>query len=350
MSNTAISHKSPSTLKGVSHSTVKNRDTTKSETKNKELKNNLLSQSSSRPTEAQQRSAKQYAKMRNSSTATKPENVMHTRQIASATERRNINAAANYPVRTIDTRNARIYYPEGAKDAPIIGFGGGTGGSPANYTQLFEKLASEGYIVAGARASWAGSGDEMVDAVNDVQAFARDPSHPLFDIASKHPDGTLDQLVFMGHSQGGAGAGMAAGKDARADLMVGLMPYFSLPMGGSAGMNTMERVSIPSYHLIGERDGLSTPTSIKNAISRSPGDARHETLNVGHRAPVNGYSPEVVAGPVTNFLAENLNGMSNDSPSPFVPNTPNGEPPRNDNTPENRPPRSLWNLLRWWRW
>src|SRR5690606_7050327 len=49
---------------------------------------------------------------------------------------------------------------------PIILWGNGTGGSPSTYGRLLEHWASHGFVVAAARTSNAGTGEEMISCLN----------------------------------------------------------------------------------------------------------------------------------------------------------------------------------------
>lgn len=71
----------------------------------------------------------------------------------------------------------------------MILWGNGTGASPSTYGSLLRHFASHGFIVAAANTSNAGSGDEMLDGLDNLtdfndQAFSR--FHEMVDL--EHPD------------------------------------------------------------------------------------------------------------------------------------------------------------------
>ncbi|MCI2286196.1 hypothetical protein L3081_25655 [Colwellia sp. MSW7] len=91
---------------------------------------------------------------------------------------------------------------------PIIIWGNGTGASPGTYGSLLNHWASHGFVVAAARTSNAGSGDQMIDCLDYlVQQNGRSSGT----YAGKL---NLNKVGSTGHSQGGGGSIMA-GRDGR---------------------------------------------------------------------------------------------------------------------------------------
>src|SRR5204863_9153348 len=86
---------------------------------------------------------------------------------------------------------------------PVVVWGNGTFNTPANYTNLFNHIASHGFIVAAADTANSGSGKEMIACLDYVTAQSTTPGTPF----EGHVD--LGRVAASGYSQGGAGVLMA---------------------------------------------------------------------------------------------------------------------------------------------
>ncbi|MBL7495731.1 alpha/beta hydrolase [Frankia sp. CNm7] len=104
--------------------------------------------------------------------------------------------------------------------SPIVTWGDGTGGTPAQYSALLDHLASYGFTVIAPAQRNTGGGDEMAAAVRYLTAQAG--------VAGSVFYGRLDgdRVAAAGHSQGAGGAIRAATAN---PALIDTVVTFSLP-------------------------------------------------------------------------------------------------------------------------
>jgi hypothetical protein len=116
-----------------------------------------------------------------------------------------------------------IFRPSTIPDrAPIVLWGNGTGQMPDTYGPILKTLASNGFVVAAANTTQAGSGADMLgclDWLTTQNAEAGGPYSGKLD---------LNKVGASGHSQGGGGA-MMAGRDPRVKTTAPIMPATQSP-------------------------------------------------------------------------------------------------------------------------
>ncbi len=146
-----------------------------------------------------------------------------------------------------------IYRPrtlgEEGRRHPIILWGNGTGGTPGTYGDLLDHWASHGFVVAAARTSDAGSGEEMIDCLDYlVQQNGR---------SSGTYAGRLDvnRVGSSGHSQGGGGSIMA-GRDSRITATAPFQPYV---LGLGHVSSSQGQQNGPMFLMTGSSDTLAGP-------------------------------------------------------------------------------------------
>ncbi|PKM05044.1 MAG: alpha/beta hydrolase [Gammaproteobacteria bacterium HGW-Gammaproteobacteria-6] len=147
-----------------------------------------------------------------------------------------------------------IYRPrtlgEAGRRHPIILWGNGTGTGPSSYSGLLNHWASHGFVVAAARTSNAGSGNDMIDCLNYlVQQNGR---------ASGTYAGklNLNRVGTSGHSQGGGGSIMA-GRDNRVSATGPIQPY-TIGLGHRSSSQSQQNG--PMFLMTGGSDTIASPT------------------------------------------------------------------------------------------
>ena len=147
-----------------------------------------------------------------------------------------------------------VYRPrtlgENGLQHPIILWGNGTGASPSTYSALLEHWASHGFVVAAARTSNAGTGEEMLSCL-DYLVNANGLSVGTF-------AGKLDvnRVATAGHSQGGGGTIMAA-QDSRITASAPFQPY-TLGLGHSSSSQSNQNG--PMFLMSGGGDTIAIPS------------------------------------------------------------------------------------------
>ncbi|MEQ1506934.1 MAG: alpha/beta hydrolase [Myxococcota bacterium] len=136
---------------------------------------------------------------------------------------------------------------------PVIGWGNGTATSPPIYAGLLSHLASHGFVVAAADTPNAGDGTEILACIDAVLALGDDPSS---DYAGAI-DG--DRIGVSGHSQGGAGALMAAA-DPAVTCSAPVEPYITyIPLGGDFDRDVIGLQHAPMFLVSGGDDTIAIP-------------------------------------------------------------------------------------------
>ena len=147
-----------------------------------------------------------------------------------------------------------VYRPrtlgENGLQHPIILWGNGTGSSPSTYGSLLEHWASHGFVVAAARTSNAGTGEEMIDCL-DYLVEQNGRSTGTF-------SGKLNvnRVATAGHSQGGGGSIMA-GQDSRVTATAPFQPY---TIGLGHRSSSQSNQSGPMFLMTGGGDTIASPT------------------------------------------------------------------------------------------
>jgi len=149
--------------------------------------------------------------------------------------------------------NCTIYRPrtlgESGRRHPIILWGNGTGSSPSTYSALLTHWASHGFVVAAARTSNAGSGEEMIDCLDYlVQENGRSSGT----YAGKL---NVNRVGTAGHSQGGGGSIMA-GRDGRITVSAPFQPY-TIGLGHRSSSQSQQ--SGPMFLMTGSSDTIASP-------------------------------------------------------------------------------------------
>lgn len=127
---------------------------------------------------------------------------------------------------------------------PVIIWGNGTGATLAIASSGLHHLASWGFVVSAAHTPNSGSGNEMLDcldqAANASFASALD----------------LSKVGATGHSQGGGGA-IAAGRDSRITATAPIQPYTLPLLGHQSSWNSQQNG--PMLLLGGSADIIAVP-------------------------------------------------------------------------------------------
>ncbi|MFN3581425.1 MAG: alpha/beta hydrolase family protein [Pseudomonas sp.] len=167
------------------------------------------------------------------------------------------NFAASGPFSTSNANegpSCTIYRPRtlGANGVkhPIIIWGNGTGGSPTTYRGLLNHWASHGFVVAAARTSDAGSGQEMIACLDYlVEQNGRATGTYAGQL-------NVNRVGASGHSQGGGGTIMA-GRDSRITVTAPFQPYV-LGLGHVSSSQSQQHG--PMFLMTGSSDTLAGPT------------------------------------------------------------------------------------------
>lgn len=147
-----------------------------------------------------------------------------------------------------------IYRPrtlgEAGRRHPIILWGNGTGTGPSTYSGLLNHWASHGFVVAAARTSNAGSGNDMIDCLNYlVQQNGRASGTYAGNL-------NLNRVGTSGHSQGGGGSIMA-GRDSRVSVTGPIQPY-TIGLGHRSSSQSQQNG--PMFLMTGGSDTIASPT------------------------------------------------------------------------------------------
>ncbi|MCC5812170.1 MAG: hypothetical protein JJU06_17570 [Ectothiorhodospiraceae bacterium] len=149
--------------------------------------------------------------------------------------------------------SCRVYRPEdlgaGSLQHPIIIWGNGTGATPTTYRGLLEHWASHGFVVAAARTSNAGSGEQMIGCLDWLESQNASSSGTYA--------GNLDmnRIGASGHSQGGGGSIMA-GRDSRITATAPMQPYI---LGLGHETSSQRQQHGPMFLMSGSRDTIAGP-------------------------------------------------------------------------------------------
>jgi dienelactone hydrolase len=186
-----------------------------------------------------------------------------------------------------------IYYPRDlGRDGllhPVVIWGNGTWVRPEHYEPLLQHLAKQGFIVAAAYTSNAGSGREMLAGLDKLTRLNQDEESPFY----RHVD--VGTVASMGHSQGGGGA-LQAGHDQRVDTVVALEPF----LGDAAGVHG------PAFFVAGERDTTIPPATVRQRFDASTDipAAYAEFAGADHITPM--LDAGAMRGPITAWLRWHL--------------------------------------------
>jgi pimeloyl-ACP methyl ester carboxylesterase len=170
-----------------------------------------------------------------------------------------------------------IYYPAvsagentttAVGEFPVIVFGHGFVMSWDAYTNVWEKLVPEGYIMVFPRTEGGMSPNhnefalDLRICVTRMQLEATTSTSPFYQKVSPYS-------AFMGHSMGGGASVLAASGQTNIETMVGLAPAETNPSAVTAAAG----VTVPSLIMSGTADGVTPPADhhipIFNAVSSS---------------------------------------------------------------------------------
>ncbi len=133
---------------------------------------------------------------------------------------------------------------------PVIVWGNGTTNTPSNYTALFNHFATQGFIVAAADTSNAGSGMEMLTCLKYILDQNTTSGSPY--------QGKIDtnHIASSGYSQGGAGC-LAAGEDPRFTTVLAVSPYVVISLGSyDPSMDAAKQIH-PMFMISGSADTVA---------------------------------------------------------------------------------------------
>jgi hypothetical protein len=172
---------------------------------------------------------------------------------------------------TADGTGCAVYHPtvmgQGGLKHPVIVWGNGTG-SPSEcsgdahvfgeYDYLFDQWASQGFIIAVANTASTGSGTDMLDCLDWVEAQNS--------VAGSIYEGVIDVDNYgaSGHSQGGASA-INVGEDPRIRATVPFMPY-TVNGGFSYDDTAPTKQHGPMFLGSGGMDTIATPSTNQQPI------------------------------------------------------------------------------------
>ena len=146
-----------------------------------------------------------------------------------------------------------VRYPSSIGDDglqhPIIIWGNGTGSSPTTYSSLLDHWASHGFVVAAAETSNAGTGEDMLDCLDELE-----DEHAGSGTFAGNLD--LDRVATSGHSQGGGGAIMA-GQDERIIATAPMQPY---QLGLGHDTDSQRNQNGPMFLMSGSSDSIAGTT------------------------------------------------------------------------------------------
>jgi hypothetical protein len=184
---------------------------------------------------------------------------------------------------------------------PVIVWGNGTLTTPSDYTALFNHFATQGFIVAAADTSNAGSGMEMLACLSYVLSQNTTAGSPL----EGHID--VNHIASSGYSQGGAGC-LAAGEDPRFTTVLAVSPYIVIALGNYDPSTYAAAQTHPLFMISGSADTVATPSTNQQPIFNSApvpifwathaGSTHFEVLNNGG----------AYAGPMTAWFRWKLMG------------------------------------------
>ncbi|MAB23775.1 alpha/beta hydrolase family protein [Pseudomonas neustonica] len=133
---------------------------------------------------------------------------------------------------------------------PIILWGNGTGASPSTYSGLLSHWASQGFVVAAANTSNAGTGEAMLDCLD----YLTTQNNRTTGTYANKLD--LNRVGTAGHSQGGGGTIMA-GRDSRISATAPFQPY---TIGLGHNSSSQSNQSGPMFLMSGSADTIASPT------------------------------------------------------------------------------------------
>ncbi len=178
--------------------------------------------------------------------------------------------------------SCRIYRPrtlgQDGLQHPIIIWGNGTGGSPTTYSGLLDHWASHGFVVAAARTSNAGSGQEMIACLDYlVQQNGRSTGTYSGNL-------NVNAVGSSGHSQGGGGSIMA-GQDSRITVTAPFQPYV---LGLGHRSSSQSNQNGPMFLMTGSSDTLAGSTLNGRPVFRNANVPVFwgELQRAGHFEPV----------------------------------------------------------------
>ena len=141
-----------------------------------------------------------------------------------------------------DPSGFTVFLPQGVKNGerfPLLTWGNGTFCSPTLYDELMNFVVSYGYVVVASNTSNAGTGAEMLKAVEWALAENDKADSPLHGLIDR------EKIGAFGHSQGGEGA-VNTGSDAR---IRAIAPLSAGPMGSGEA-----KIQCPAFYTLTAND------------------------------------------------------------------------------------------------
>jgi Chlorophyllase enzyme len=179
---------------------------------------------------------------------------------------------------TVQAESANTYYSptqlgsNGCTRHPVILWGNGTSVTPTVYDALLRHFASHGFIVAAANTTNAGSGNEMLQGLTQLNTWNGQSGNRFFQRVDTANVGST------GHSQGGGGA-INAAKNAGVKTTAPLQPW----SGNQIGLQDSDTAMFFS----GQSDTIVSASSVRaryTGVSIAAGYA--ELGGASHFVPV----------------------------------------------------------------
>jgi hypothetical protein len=167
-----------------------------------------------------------------------------------------------------DPSGFTLFFPQTVQSGerlPLLTWGNGTFCSPTLYDELMNFIVSYGYVVIASNTSNAGTGAEMLKAVEWALAEndkAASPIHGMVD---------PDKIGAFGHSQGGEGA-VNTGKDPR---IRAIAPLSAGPMGSGEA-----NIQCPAFYTLTAND-VVTPASYRASYDATKTPSAYGVTNGG---------------------------------------------------------------------
>jgi hypothetical protein len=149
-----------------------------------------------------------------------------------------------------DPSGFTLFFPPALKSGerlPLLTWGNGTLCSPTLYDELMNFIVSYGYVVVASNTSNAGTGAEMLKAVDWALAESNKADSPIHDMVDP------EKIGAFGHSQGGEGA-VNTGSDPR---IRAIAPLSAGPMGSGEA-----KIQCPAFYTLTAND-VVTPDSYR---------------------------------------------------------------------------------------
>lgn len=173
-------------------------------------------------------------------------------------------SSGEYDVETseiLDEHGEKLYkvYSPKSQDSmhPLIAWGNGTGALPEQYDELFNHLASWGFVVIDTFSTTTGTGKEIVASIDYMLAQNDMPGSPFYQRIQK------DQIGAAGHSQGSTGVINAHTNFEHGDLIKTVVSIAlpKLKYCDPEDVYDTSAIKVPFFVMSGTRDFIISPSS-----------------------------------------------------------------------------------------